>query len=174
MTRNLYLFCAAAEPVFDIASVVEEAQARGWDVCLGLTPTAADWLEGSIEGLAALTGRPVRSTYKRPQDPDVWPPAHALLFAPATFNTVNAWALGLTDRFTLGVAAEALGQGTPTVAAPCLNAQLARHPQFEQSVTTLRGAGVSVLYGEDGYVPGQSAPFPWRLALDTVDALAGA
>ncbi len=27
------------------------------------------------DGLAALTGRPVRSRYKRPTDPDVWPGA---------------------------------------------------------------------------------------------------
>lgn len=75
MTRTLYLFGSAAPPVFDAARVIEDAQARGWDVCLGLTPTAADWLAEGADGLAALTGRPVRSRYKRPRDPDVWPGA---------------------------------------------------------------------------------------------------
>lgn len=60
-SRTLYLFGSAAPPVFDVADVVERAQAAGWDVCLGLTPTAASWLGGSLDGLAALTGHPVRS-----------------------------------------------------------------------------------------------------------------
>ncbi|CAL9289221.1 Coenzyme A biosynthesis bifunctional protein CoaBC [Streptomyces sp. SudanB25_2051] len=173
--RTLYLFCSAAPPVFEVASVIEDAQARGWDVCLGLTPSAAQWLEPSLDGLAALTGHPVRFAYKRPGDPDVWPPADAVLFAPATFNTVNSWALGITGAFVVGVAAEAIGKGLPIVAMPCANAAYVRHPQFDRSVETLRAAGVTVLYGEGGYVPdppGQDWPsgFPWALALDAVDA----
>ncbi|MFC9297020.1 flavoprotein [Streptomyces sp. NPDC057011] len=178
-TRILYLFCSAAPPVFDVAHVIEDAQARGWDVCLGLTPTAAHWLAGSLDGLAALTGHPVRWQYKLPGEDDVWPPADALLFAPATFNTVNAWALGLTDRFTVGVAAEASGKGTPAVAVPCTNTALAAHPQFEQSLSVLRSAGVEVLFGENGFVPGppgQDAPphFPWPAALDAISRTATA
>ncbi|OEJ98238.1 flavoprotein [Streptomyces thermolilacinus SPC6] len=173
--RTLYLFCSAAPPVFEVASVIEDAQARGWDVCLGLTPSASRWLEPSLDGLAALTGHPVRSDYKRPGDPDVWPPADAVLFAPATFNTVNSWALGITGAFVVGVAAEAIGKGLPIVTVPCANAAYVRHPQFDRSVETLRAAGVTVLYGEGGYVPdppGQDWPssFPWALALDAVDA----
>ncbi|WP_331446064.1 flavoprotein [Streptomyces xanthochromogenes] len=171
--RTLYLFCSAAPPVFDVARVVEEAQADGWDVCLGLTPTAAEWLAGSLDGLAVLTGHPVRSRYKLPGDPDVWPPADVILFAPATFNTVNSWALGLTSNFVVGVVAEGLGKGIPVVTMPCVNAAYVRHPQFEQSVATLRGAGVTVLYGEGGFVPhapdGQRPEaYPWRLALNAV------
>lgn len=71
MTRTLYLFASAAPPVFDVAGVIENARSRGWDVCLGLTPTAASWLEESLPALEALTGHPVRSTYKRPGEPDV-------------------------------------------------------------------------------------------------------
>ncbi|MER5874035.1 flavoprotein [Streptomyces sp. NPDC002044] len=173
-TRTLYLFCSAAPPVFDVAHVIEDAQVRGWDVCLGLTPTAAHWLAGSLDGLAALTGHPVRWQYKLPGEDDVWPAAGALLFAPATFNSVNSWALGLTDRFVAGVAAEALGKNTPAVAVPCVNTALAAHPRFEQSLSVLRGAGVGVLYGEGGFTPGppgQDTPphFPWQAALDAVD-----
>ncbi len=174
--RTLYLFCSAAPPVFDVARVIEEAQADGWDVCLGLTPTAADWLAGSLDGLAVLTGHHVRSQYKLPGDPDVWPPADVILFAPATFNTVNSWALGLTSNFVVGVVAEGVGKGIPMVAMPCVNAAYVRHPQFEQSVAVLRGAGVTVLYGEGGFVPhapgGQrSEAYPWRLALNAVSML---
>ncbi|MBT2439082.1 flavoprotein [Streptomyces sp. ISL-36] len=172
-SRTLYLFSSAAPPVFDIARVIEEAQADGWDVCLGLTPTAARWLADSLDGLAVLTGHPVRWDYKLPGEPDVWPEADAILVAPATFTTVNAWALGITDKYIVGVAAEGIGKRIPMVTMPCLNDAQAVHPQFERSVETLRGTGVSVLHGEGGFVPnhpgqGDPAAYPWRLALDAV------
>ncbi|NXY93427.1 flavoprotein [Streptomyces sp. BR123] len=173
-TRTLYLLCSAAPPVFEIAGVVEEAQRRGWDVCLGLTPTAADWLEDSLPGLAALTGHPVRTRYKRPGGPDVWPPADAVLFAPATMNTVNRWALGITDTWAVGVVAEGIGKGVPMAVMPCVNAAYAQHPQFPLSLETLRSAGVRVLYGEGGFVPnqpGEKKPYPWGPALDAVDGM---
>jgi hypothetical protein len=170
MTRTLYLFGSAAPPVFDIAKVIEQAQADGWDVCLGLTPTAASWLGESLEGLAVLTGHPVRSEYKLPGQPDVWPPADVIAVAPATFNTINAWALGITSTFVVGVVAEGIGKRIPTIVMPCVNAAYVQHPQFERSVETLRGAGVQVLYGEGGFVPnppgsGKPANYPWHLVL---------
>ncbi|GAA2452658.1 MULTISPECIES: HFCD family protein [Streptomyces] len=174
MTRTLYLFCSAAPPVFDVAQVIEDAQARGWDVCLGLTPTAAKWLATGLDGLAALTGRPVRSEYRMPGQPDVWPKADAILFAPMTFNSANEWALGLTSKWAVGVVAEGIGKGIPIVAMPCVNAAYARHSALDRSVETLRALGVTVLYGEGGFVPnqpgqGRPAEYPWGLALDAVD-----
>jgi len=175
MTRTLYLFGSAAPPVHDAHRVIEEAQAAGWDVCLGLTPTAARWLADSLDGLTVLTGHPVRWDYKLPGEPDVWPPADVIAFAPATFNTVNAWALGLTDRFVVGVVAEGIGKGIPIVAMPCVNAAYVQHPAFERSVETLRSAGVQVLYGEGGFVPnapgsGKPADYPWHLVLAAAEA----
>ncbi len=174
-SRTLYLFGSAAPPVFDVARVVADAQADGWDVCLGLTPTAARWLAPQAIELERLTGHPVRSEYKMPGEPDVWPPADVIVVAPATFNTVNAWALGLTDRFVVGVVAEGIGKRIPIVAMPCVNAAYVQHPQFERSVETLRGAGVTVLYGEGGFVPnqpgsGKPADYPWHLVLDAAKA----
>lgn len=174
--RTLYLLGTAAPPVLNIATVVEEAQRRGWDVCLGLTPTAARWLDEHVPGLEALTGHKVRSQYKLPGQPDVWPPATAALVAPATFNTLNAWALGLTTNFLVGFAAEAIGKGIPLATMPCVNQAFLRHPQFDRSVETLRGAGVRVLLGEGGFVPnepgkGNPATYPWTAALDAVDQL---
>jgi hypothetical protein len=173
-SRVLYLFGSAAPPVFDIASVIEDAQRRGFDVCLGLTPTANRWLGGTLPELERLTGHPVRSEYKLPGEPDVWPKADVILVAPATFNTVNAWALGLTHDFVVGVVAEGVGKGIPMVAMPCVNAAYVQHRQFERSVGELREMGVEVLYGEGGFVPnqpgqGQPKEYPWRLALDAVE-----
>lgn len=178
MTRTLYLFGSAAPPVLDVASVISDAQAAGWDVCLGLTPAADSWLAEQRSALERLTGYPVRSRYKWPGEADVWPPADVIAVAPATFNTVNAWALGLTDRFVVGVVAEAIGKGIPLVAMPCVNAAYVQHPQFERSVETLRSAGVRVLYGGGGFVPnapgsGRPADYPWHLVLDAVTEAIG-
>lgn len=173
--RTLYLFGSAAPPVFEVAEAVENAQARGWDVCLGLTPTAARWLEADLPNLERLTGHPVRSEYKRPGEPDVWPKADAILAAPATFNTINSWASGLTSNFVVGVLAEGIGKRIPLVSMPCVNAAYVQHPAFDRSVGTLRGAGVTVLYGEGGFVPnqpGERRPYPWHLALDAVTTAA--
>jgi phosphopantothenoylcysteine synthetase/decarboxylase len=172
--RVLYLFGSAAPPVFDIAQVIRDAQNRGFDVCLGLTPTAARWLAPQQAELEQLTGHPVRSDYKLPGEPDVWPKADVIAVAPATFNTMNAWALGITRDFVVGVVAEGIGKGIPLVAMPCVNAAYAQHRQFERSVTELRDMGVRVLYGEDGFVPnqpGQGRPeeYPWHAVLDAVE-----
>lgn len=179
MRQTLYLFGSAAPPVHDVAGVIERAQAAGWDVCLGLTPTAAGWLHDSVDGLATLTGHPVRSAYKRPGEPDVWPPADVIAVAPATFNTINAWALGITSTFVVGVAAEAIGKRIPLVTMPCVNAAYVQHPQFERSVETLRGAGVTVLYGEGGFVPnapgsGKPSTYPWAALLAAAEAAVSA
>jgi|ERR1043165_899179 phosphopantothenoylcysteine synthetase/decarboxylase len=174
---TLYLFGTAALPVLDIADPVRAAQARGWDVCLGLTPSAAKWLEPQMSDLERLTGHPVRSDYKMPGDPDVWPPADVILVAPATFNTINEWALGLTGKFIVGVVAEAIGKEIPLVAMPCVNNAYVQHPQFHWSVDALRSMGVTVLYGEGGFEPnppGERRPYPWDRALDAVGAIAGA
>ncbi len=172
--RVLYLLGSAAPPVLNVATVIRQAQAAGWDVCLGLTPTAARWLDDELPALADLTGHPVRSQYKMPKDPDVWPPADVAVVAPATFNTINHWALGLTGNFIVGFAAEAIGKGIALVTMPCVNAAYAQHPQFDRSVETLRALGVRVLYGPGGFVPnepgqGRSDSYPWHLALAAAD-----
>ncbi|MBG0853825.1 flavoprotein [Streptomyces spinoverrucosus] len=176
--RVLYLFGSAAPPVFDVAAVIRDAQARGFDVCLGLTPTAARWLAPQLAELERLTGHPVRSEYKMPDEPDVWPKADVIAFAPTTFNTINAWAVGITRDFVVGVVAEGIGKGIPTVTMPCVNAAYVQHRQFERSVSELRAMGVTVLYGEGGFAPnqpGQGKPkeYPWHLVLDAAERLHG-
>lgn len=168
--RVLYLLGSAAPPVLNLAPVIERAQAAGWDVCLGLTPAAADWLVDDIVDLEALTGHPVRSRHRRPGQADPWPAATVALLAPATLNTINSVALGLTGSFVAGFAVEAIGKRIPLVVMPCVNQALAAHPQFARSVDTLRAADVRVLLGEGGFEPnppGQGRPssYPWDAAL---------
>lgn len=168
---TLYLLGSAAPPILEVASVIEDAQARGYDVCLGLTPSAARWVAPQMTELERLTGHAVRSEYKAPTAEDVWPRADLALFAPATFNSLNSWALGLTSSFVVGFAAEAIGKGIPLVTMPCVNAAYAQHWALDRSVAELRGMGVTVLYGPGGFEPnqpGERQPYPWHLALDAV------
>ncbi|WP_059008330.1 flavoprotein [Streptomyces specialis] len=171
MKPVLYLLVCAAPPVQFVDGVIRDAQAKGWEVCLGLTPTAATWLEERIPELVELTGRPVRIAARRPGVDDGWPPADVTVLAPATLHTVNATALGLTLSWVAAFACEAIGKRWPLVVLPCVNSAYATHPQFGRSIATLREAGVEVLFGEGGFVPnepgkGRPEAYPWHLALD--------
>ncbi|WP_372458518.1 flavoprotein [Streptomyces niphimycinicus] len=166
----LYLIACAAPPAQRIGTGIEKAQAAGWDVCLVLTPSAARWLDEELPELAKLTGHPVRTAYKLPQQADVFPPPDALLVAPATFNTINKWAQGIADTLALGLVTEAIGLQLPVVALPYLNQAQAGHPALGHSVDFLRANGVTVLLGKDGFTPhipkhGDVDAYPWDVAL---------
>ena len=121
------------------------AQRDGWDVCVVTTPDGRKFVDA--DRLAAQTGHPVRSSYKHPGEPDLLPAADALVVAPATVNTINKWAAGIADTLALGLLVEAYGKGLPIVALPFTNREMAAHPAFQESVTRLRGWGVTVLFG---------------------------
>src|SRR6185437_7944809 len=86
------------------------------------------------------------SEYKQPDEPDVLPAASAFLIAPATFNTINKLALGISDTLALGLLNEGLGQGSPIAAVPWPNAALRRHPAFQRSIDSLAGWGVRIIF----------------------------
>jgi len=161
----LYIVASSAPLVERISALVTAAQRRGWDTCLILTPSAAGWLADDLASLAALTGHPVRSAYKMPGEPDVLPPADAMLVVPATFSTINKWAAGISDTLALGLINEAIGMSIPLVAVPYVNAPLARHPALAASFATLRGAGVTVL---DLSPSPEPDAFPWEQLLDAL------
>ncbi|MGC0416503.1 flavoprotein [Embleya sp. AB8] len=168
--RVLYMVACAAPPTTRIRVGIERAQLRGWDVCLVVTPSAYRWIEHEVDELSALTGHPVRFQYKLPTEVDVLPPPDAILVAPATFNTLNKWALGIADTLALGLLTEAIGLQLPVVALPYLNAAQAGHPALARNTTELRAAGVTVLLGGDGFVPhvpkhGDLDAYPWDVAL---------
>jgi hypothetical protein len=172
-TRVLYAVASAASPALHIRTLIKEAQDRQWDTCLVLTPTAARWLDADLEDLERLTGHPVRSAYKLPGEPDVLPVPDAMLVAPASCNTINKWALGISDSLALGLITEGAGQGLPLVAMPYLNQAQASHPAFPHSVEVLKAAGVRVLIGRHGWEPHQPGgdkpdQFPWHLGLQAL------
>jgi hypothetical protein len=104
----------------------------------------------------------------------------ATAVAPATYNTINKWALGISDTYALGVLAEQTALGMPLVVLPFVNAALASRAPFQQSVKSLRAEGVSILLGPGAIEPHQPhtggsllASYPWHLALDEVDSMTG-
>src|SRR6266702_830181 len=129
---------------------VKQAQAAGWFVCIITTPHAIKFIDRSL--LEALTGRPVRSEYKRPEEPDVLPRADAIIVFPATFNTLNKWALGISDTLALGLLCEYTGLKMPIVAIPCFRTGvLDGHPAFFRSLEMLRSYGVRIIYEPQKY-----------------------
>ena len=125
---------------------VKQAQGEGWDVCVITTPHGTKFID--IPQLERLTGHPVRSEYKRPEEPDVLPRADAIVVFPATFNTINKWALGISDTLAVGLLSEYTGLKMPIIAIPCFmtGGGLDTNPAFKRSVRMLRRYGVHVLY----------------------------
>ena len=157
----LYVIASGAAPVRELPALVS-ALTDAWDTCVITTPEGSRFFD--IARVTELTGHPVRSEFKDPDEPDVLPPADAFAAAPATFNTINKWAAGISDTLALGLLNEATGLGLPIVTVPWPNAALARHPAFGRSISTLRGCGVRVIFDPAGLPdddnPGQ-AQFPW-------------
>ncbi len=176
MSRVLYILACAAPPARDVGVLVGLAQEAGWDTCVVTSARGRAFVDpGALE---AMTGYPVRSDYKNPGEPEVLPPPDALVVAPATTNTINKWAAGISDTLPLGLLVEGIGKGLPIVAMPFTNRAQAAHPAFEPNIERLRSWGVTVLYGPDVYPlhePGAGwgtiERFPWHLTLDAVDAL---
>jgi phosphopantothenoylcysteine synthetase/decarboxylase len=176
--KVLYVIACGGRPAGDLPEFTSGALAQGWDVCVIATPSGLKFLDPGK--LAYLTGHPVRSDYKQPDEPDVLPPADVFVVAPATFNTINKLAAGISDTLALGLLNEGIGAGQPVIAVPFPNQVLARHPAFVASVATLRSWGVRLVFDAGRYplpVPNQgesgSGLFPWAALAEELRALAG-
>jgi phosphopantothenoylcysteine synthetase/decarboxylase len=174
----LYIVACAAPPAREVSKLVAMAQTDGWDVCVIATPQGTKFIDAAA--LEAQTGHVVRSEYKQPDEPDVLPPPDAIIVAPATSNTINKWAAGISDTLALGLITEAIGKRLPLVALPFTNRAQAAHPAFQRSIHDLRSWGVHVLFGEDVYPlhePGTGSQYldvyPWHLTLRALEGAAG-
>ncbi len=144
MTRTLYLVVCAAPPAAAIGELIDLLP--GWQTHVIATPNATAWIDA--DALARQTGHPVRHEHRRPGDPEKLPKADAIAVAPATFNTINKWAAGISDTFALGVLNEGIGLRLPIVVAPYAKPTLAAHPTFGESLGRLAQWGVVVLPNE--------------------------
>ena len=133
------MIACGAGPAGQVTRLISYARARGWDPYLIATPAALDFLD--VQELESQTGHPVRSEYRKPgtaASGRSLPKADAIIVAPATYNTINKWANGISDNFALGILAEAVGLRIPVVVLPFVNSALASHPAFQRSLALLR------------------------------------
>jgi phosphopantothenoylcysteine synthetase/decarboxylase len=175
----LYVIACGAGPAGQVTRLISDAHGRGWESYLIATPAALDFLD--VREVEAQTGHSVRSEYRKPgsaADGRSLPKADAIIVAPATYNTINKWANGISDNFALGILAEAIGLRIPVVVLPFVNSALAKHPAFQRSVELLRDAGIEIIHGPgrlEAHAPGTGGSkfdaFPWHQALDEADAL---
>jgi phosphopantothenoylcysteine synthetase/decarboxylase len=149
----------------ELSPFVTQAQGLGWDVCVIATPSGLKFIDAT--DLARQTGHPVRSDYKQPDEPDVLPPADAFVIAPATFNTINKLAAGISDTLALGLLNEGLGGGKPIIAVPFPNQALARHPAFVSNLAALRSWGLELIFEDKP----DSAAFPWTPLIEALARL---
>jgi len=169
----LYIITCGSPVARDVGRLVSLAHKASYEVCLVSTPDGRKFLD--LPTLAEQTGHPVRSFYKQPDEPDLLPPAEAFIVAPATVNTINKWAAGITDTLALGLLVEAYGLELPIVAMPYTNDRMARFPAFQESIAKLKGWGVRMIYGDQVplFPPGMGGDhrheFPWHLALEALD-----
>ncbi|MGH1491800.1 MAG: flavoprotein [Acidimicrobiales bacterium] len=139
----LYLIVCGAPPAADTAQFVKEKQADGWDVCVVATPHGLQWFD--VEEVQRLTGHPVRSEYRRPSEAEFQPRGDSVVVAPATFNTINKWALGISDTLALGLLNEALGRDVPTQVHVAVNDALASHPGYRAAIKILCDRDVEIV-----------------------------
>ncbi|MFY1687066.1 flavoprotein [Plantactinospora sp. WMMB782] len=172
-SRVLYVLACGSPLTRHVGRLVGAAQRDGWDVCVVLTPDGTKFAD--VPALGRQTGHPVRSTYKDPDDPDVLPPADAMIVSPATVNTINKWSAGIADTLVLGLLVEGLGKGLPIVAMPFTNAAMAAHPAFLTSLARLRDWDVTVLFGDHVvplHPPGTGERyldrFPWEMGVSAL------
>jgi len=172
MSRRLTIVVCGAGPASDVDRLVHLAHDQDWEVQIIATPSGLDFID--TDKLEALTGNAVRSEYRKPGEPRS-AKSDAFIVAPATYNTINKLAAGMSDTYALGVLAEAIGMALPVVILPFVNTALANREPFKRSVETLRSEGAKVLLGPGQFEPHepgtggeQNDRLNWQLVLESV------
>ncbi|KES06296.1 flavoprotein [Streptomyces toyocaensis] len=169
----LYVVVCASGVAADVGKLINAARQRDWSVGVVATPLGLTFLDAAA--VQEQTGYPIRSTWRSPGEARPLPPADAIAVAPATFNTINKWAAGISDTLALGILCEAHGMGVPTAALPYLNAAQAAHPAYARSLEVLREMNVMI----GSYEPhrpkagGGADRFRWEEALELLEPRIG-
>ncbi|WP_369184740.1 flavoprotein [Streptomyces sp. Y1] len=138
----LYVVVCAAGIADGVGELISAAHAEGWNVGVVATPSALGFMDQ--KAIESQTGYPIRSAWHTPSASRPMPRADAIAVAPATFNTINKWAAGISDTLALGILCEAYGLGIPTAVQPYLNSAQAAHPAYAESLARLRSMGVLI------------------------------
>lgn len=173
--RALTVIACAAGPASEVGTLAALAGRCGWTVQIIATPDALAFLD--VPALEQQTEASVRTAYRRPGEPRSRK-SDAIIVAPASYNTINKWAAGISDTYALGILAEAVSLPIPVVVVPFVNTALAGRAPFRRAVASLRDEGVHILLGPGQFEPhppgtggDHIAAFPWQLALDTATRL---
>lgn len=157
MSGTCTLLVCAAPLARRAPHVAAALKAGGWEVAAVLTPCASDWVDHDAVteaiGSPPLVGFRDHTTGPSPRAADV------VVICPITFNTVAKAAIGIADTYAHSLIAEYLGQSTPIVAVPMVNANLWGHPSWLPHTDYLAKAGVRFLDPHTGHpdlVPVQS------------------
>jgi phosphopantothenoylcysteine synthetase/decarboxylase len=155
---TLYVVSCATSSTPLLYNLIAAAQTAGWQVHTLLTPNALPFVD--VARLTLLTGHKVWSEFQRPGEPDIWPPADALIVFPLSFNTLSKWAMGISDTFALSWLNQYTGQRKPIVAIPCFRngGGLDTHPALPRNLRLLRRYGVHVIYEPEKYPPQNRVP----------------
>jgi phosphopantothenoylcysteine synthetase/decarboxylase len=174
---HLQIVVCAAGPAPDVTTLINVAHRQSWTTAVTATPHATSFID--VPAIEKLTGTPVRSDYRTsPGTRRSLPAADALVIAPATYNSINKIALGLSDNYAMTTIAELIGRHVPTVIVPFVNTALATRLPYRRAVTSLRDEGVHILLGPDWepHPPGSGndrrLAFPWTTAFHAAAALA--
>ncbi|MEH0496009.1 flavoprotein [Streptomyces scabiei] len=138
----LQIVVCAAGVAGDVGKLITAAHERQWDVGVVATPQGLGFLD--VEAVENQIGRPIRSAWRSAGEPRPTRPADAIAVAPASFNTVNKWAAGISDNLALGILCEAPAMDVPVAVLPYLNSAQAAHPSYRRSVEQLREMGVLI------------------------------
>ncbi|MFN8457313.1 MAG: flavoprotein [Anaerolineae bacterium] len=140
--KAIYVVISGASAARLVPDIIEALTDFDLPIYTLLTDSAHQII--SPYNLADLQGHQLVSSYFNPALLNGRQPGVTLV-VPATFNTFNKIAQGIADNLPLSLVAEAIGAGWPVIVAPGMNQSLANHPQYKQSVKTLRAWGVNVL-----------------------------
>ncbi len=147
----LTLVVAAAPMAERAAEFAKVLASGGWSVSVATTPAALGWVDR--ESIVEVTGQPLLADYRRPDEPKRGPRPDVVIVCPATFNTLNKVASGISDNYALGVLNEAVASGVRVAAVPFVNDRLWGHPAWSDTLTRLAGCGVTLLDPHTGSPP---------------------
>ncbi|WP_081789820.1 flavoprotein [Kutzneria albida] len=167
----LYAIVCGSPAARHVGKLVEIGQAAGWDVCVVATPDGRKFID--VSALEKKSGHVVRSWYKDPDEPDVLPPADAMIVAPATCNTVAKWAAGISDTLPLGMVVEAFGKGIPVACVVSSSSAQLGFPAVQLAISKLADWGVRMVdypRGEVAKGEDKHARFPWAAAFDAIQS----
>ncbi|MBJ6644551.1 flavoprotein [Streptomyces sp. BSE7-9] len=120
----------------------ETAAESGRGLWLVQTPARRWYVATTDVGKAVVAVLPRGKTAVRPGQSSR--PADAIAVAPATFDTVDKWAAGISDDLALGILCGAPAMGVPVAVLPYLNSAQAAHPAYRRSPDLLREMGVLI------------------------------